>query len=249
MSPTDDLLVAFEMHDPHRIQAALDAGASPTAPIDGERPIDWLIAMYTRSVHLAVCMQALIRRGASVGEEMTEAILLGDEQALLRLVQADPARVHKRLSLRCAYTSLRDVTPLHVCAEFNAIGCAKVLLDAGATVDAPAGVDAEGIGGHTPLFHTVNSNHNFCRPMMDLLLDANAGVDMRVRRVLWGAGCEWETIIFDVTPLSYAQCGLYPQFHRNERDIYDNIDRLHQHHFNTSAPRRNVPNRYVNASS
>jgi hypothetical protein len=247
MSVTDDLLVAFELHDPNRIHVALNDGASPTTPINGERPLDWLIAMYTRSARLAACVEAMIRRGATVGNAVVEAILLGNEQALLRLVQANPACIHNPLSLRCAYTSLRDVTPLHLTAEFNSTACAKVLLDVGARVDAAAGVDADGVGGHTPLFHTVNSNHNFCRPMMDVLLDAGADVDTRVPRLLWGENCEWETIIFDVTPLSYAQCGLYRQFHRSERDIYDNIDRLHQRRFNTLPPRRNVPNRYVNA--
>ena len=59
---------------------------------------------------------------------------------------------------------------------------------------------------------------------------------------------EWETVVFDVTPISYAQCGLYRQFHRDEKDIYDNIDQLHRRRFGTTAPRRNVPNRYVSAS-
>ena len=40
------------------------------------------------------------------------------------------------------------------------------------------------------------------------------------------SGFEWETICFDVTPVSYAQMGLLPQFTRNERDIYANIGLL-----------------------
>jgi hypothetical protein len=247
MSATQDLLVAFELHDPHRIQAALNAGASPRDPIDGERPIEWLIAMYTRSPNLAACVETMIRAGARIGDPVIEAILLGDERTLRQVIESSPALVHQRISLRGAYTSLRGVTPLHLCAEFNATSCARVLLAAGAVVNAAADVDGDGLGAHTPLFHTVNSNQNFCRPMMDLLLDAGADVDVRLRGVIWGEGCEWETVIVDVTPLSYAQCGLYRQFHRDERHIYDNLGRLYARRFGTTPPIRNVPNRYVNA--
>jgi hypothetical protein len=245
MSANDDLLGAFELHDSGGIRKALAAGASPTAPLNGKRPIDWLISMYTRSPSFAACLQAMLAAGATVGDELVEAVLLDDDGALRRIVEQNPARAQERFVVESAYTSLRHVSALHVCAEFNSVRCATVLLNAGVDVDVRAEVDRDGLGGHTALFHTVNSNHNFCRPMMDLLLDAGADVDVRVRGLIWGEGLEWETVVFDVTPTSYAQCGLYRQFHRDEKDIYDNIDRLHRRRFGTAAPRRNVPNRYV----
>jgi hypothetical protein len=54
---------------------------------------------------------------------------------------------------------------------------------------------------------------------MRLLLAAGA----RVAGVWWGRGYEWETAFFDVTPVSYAQAGLVPQVHRDERDTYANV--------------------------
>ena len=248
MSATDDLLVAFELHDTQRIRKALDAGASPSAPLNGKRPIDWLISMYTRSPNFAACLRTMIAAGATVGNELVEAALLDDDDTLRQIVQQNPSRAQERVVVESAYTSLRDVSLLHVCAEFNSVRCAKVLLDAGVDVDVRAGIDRDGLRGHTALFHTVNSNHNFCRPMMELLLDAGADVDVRLRGLMWGEGMEWETVVFDVTPISYAQCGLYRQFHRDEEDIYDNIDHLYRRRFGTPAPRRNVPNRYVLAS-
>lgn len=245
MSANDDLLGAFELHDPQGIRKALHAGASPTAPLKGKRPIDWVISMYTRSPNFAACLRAMLEAGATVENELVEATLLDDEQALRRIIQQDPERVRESLAVESAYTSLRGVSALHVCAEFNSVRCAKVLLDAGVDVNVRAEVDADGLGGHTPLFHTVNSNQNYCRPMMDLLLDAGADVDVRLRGLVWGEGLEWETVVFDVTPISYAQCGLYRQFHRDEKDIYDNIDQLSHRRFGSPAPRRNVPNRYV----
>ncbi len=38
----------------------------------------------------------------------------------------------------------------------------------------------------------------------------------------------WETVVYEITPISYAQCGLYRQFHRREEDIYSNIDSLYR---------------------
>ena len=75
MSSTDDLLIAFELHDPHRIRRALEAGASPTSFISGKRPIDLLIEMYTRSDTFASCVREMTAAGASVGNEVLEAIL------------------------------------------------------------------------------------------------------------------------------------------------------------------------------
>jgi hypothetical protein len=43
---------------------------------------------------------------------------------------------------------------------------------------------------------------------MELLVSAGASVDVRVPMLLWGETMTWETIVFDSTPVTYAQCGL-----------------------------------------
>jgi len=78
-----------------------------------------------------------------------------------------------------------------------------------------------------------------------LLLDAGAKPDVRLQGITWGKGFEWETTIFDVTPISYAQFGLLPQVHRRERDIYDNLKLLLAAAGRTVPPLDNVPNRYL----
>ena len=124
--------------------------------------------------------------------------------------------------------------------------CAGVLIEAGAEINARADVDAsDGLGGQTPLFHAVNSNQNYCRPMMELLVDAGADLDVRLKGLVWGDTMPWETLVFDVTPVSYAQCGLYRQFHRREKDIYSNIAYLHRKRYGTEPEVRNVPNKYL----
>jgi hypothetical protein len=54
-----------------------------------------------------------------------------------------------------------------------------------------------------------------------------------------------ETTLFDATPISYAQFGLLPQVHRQERDIYDNIKLLVATAGRAVPPLDNVPNRYL----
>ena len=245
MATANDLLGAFEEHSPAGIREALAAGISPTEPIEGKRPIDCLIEMYLRSPDFAECLQIMLDAGATTGDPLLEAILLDDDAALSILLAKSTGSLQRKLNALCAFTSCRGVSPLHICAEFNCTRCARVLLDAGADVNARADQDAAGLGGHTPLFHAVNSIFNYCRPVMEILVDAGADLDIRVGALLWGESMNWETVVYDVTPISYAQCGLYRQFHRREEHIYSNIELLYRKRFGKEAPIRNVPNKYL----
>jgi hypothetical protein len=240
-----DLLGAFEEHSPDGIREVLAAGVSPTEPIKGIRPIDSLVAMYLRSPRFAECLQIMLDAGATFDHPLLQAILLDDDIALRRLLAKSSEGLIQKLSLSSAFTSCRGVSPLHVCAEFNSFRCARVLLENGADVNAPADWEGNGIGGHTPVFHAVNSIFNYCRPIMEILVDAGAALDIRVKALLWGESMDWETVVFDVTPISYAQCGLYRQFHRREEHIYSNIEYLYRKRYAEAPPSRNVPNKYL----
>jgi ankyrin repeat protein len=116
----------------------------------------------------------------------------------------------EKTTLISSFTSLVGVTLLHVAAEYGNYNAARALVELGADVDATADLDAYGMNGHTPLFHTVNSIFNYSEPIMQLLLNAGASAETRVEGVWWGKGFEWETAFLDVTPISYAQMGLMP---------------------------------------
>ena len=242
---SQELLDAFERHSPESIRAALLAGVSPREVIRGKTPIVWLVEMYTRSDRFAECLRVMQEAGATLDDRLLAALLLDDDDALRERLAADPQALGRRFSLECSYTSLDGVSALHVCAEYNSVRCARALLAAGHEVDPRADVDHEGIGGQTPLFHAVNSNGNHCRGAMELLVEAGASLDVRLKGVRWGRGFEWETLVLDVTPLSYAQCGLYAQFHRREADVYANLEYLTRKRDGTSPAFPNVPNRYL----
>lgn len=236
------LLYAFETHNPALIEKCIRDGVDPNSPIDGKTPLLLLIEMYMRSPRFADCLAALTGAGATADDPLLLALLSDDADGIRRNLSA---ALKRRFQLDCAYVSLAGVSALHVCAEYNAVRCARMLIDAGADINDRAAIDADGVGGASPLFHAVNSNQNHCRPVMELLVDAGADLDLRVPALSWGRGCDWETTIFAVTPISFAQCGLLPQFHRRPEDIYSNIDYMHRRLFKAPAPVRNVPNRYL----
>lgn len=239
--PNEQLLSAFDGHDVDAVRAALDAGADATQPIRGKLPVNWLLEEYHRTDRLPECLQLLFDRGAVLDDGILRPVLLNDADGIKRT----PTIVEHRTSLRSAFTSLEDVTPLHVAAEYGNFEAAKALVELGADVNARAGTNEFGLNGHTPIFHTVNSNRNRSAPIMDLLLDAGARCDTQLEGIEWGKGYEWETVFFDVTPISYAQMGLMPQVHRSEADIYSNIERLMNASNRKMPGLRNVPNRYI----
>jgi ankyrin repeat protein len=244
MSLEADYLGAFEVHSPEEIKQALARGASATTLIKGRPPIEHFIEGYLRSPQFAPCLQILLDAGASIDDPLLKAILLDDPAAVERLLKAGD-EPNRKFRISSAFTSCDGVTALHICAEFNSIKCARVLLQLGADVNARADVDKDGFGGQTPIFHAVNSIFNYCRPTMELLVEAGADLDVRLKGLIWGPGADWETLLLDVTPISYAQCGLYTQFQRREHDVYSNLSYLYQKRYASQLALRNVPNRYL----
>jgi ankyrin repeat protein len=244
-----DLLGEIEVHSVDGIRRILDDGFDVRTLIDGKSLPTHLTEMYFRSDAFRDCLRLLLDRGAVLDDPRIGHVLLNNADGLAAALRDDPPLIHHRTTMTSAFTPLVGASLLHVAAEFGNLQAARVLLDMGADVNARAAVDEHGLNGHTPLFHTVNSNANRSAPLMRLLLDAGARADVRLAGITWGKDMEWETTLFDVTPISYAQLGLLPQVHREERDIYDNIRVLLEAAGRNVPPLRNVPNRYLRPRS
>jgi ankyrin repeat protein len=243
---TDDaLLAALETHDVAALQRLLANGLDPRQPVRGVLPVQILLEMYMRSSRFAACLRQLLAHGGALPEPRLAPVLLDDADTLRDVLRTDPALLRQRFDLVSAFTPLRGATALHVAAEYGHVTVAQALLSAGADANARALADDGGADGHTPLFHTVSSLLDHCEPAMHLLLAAGARTDVRLPALTWGRGFEWETTLFDVTPISYCQAGLLPQMHRRELDVYRNLHALLAAAGRPVPALPNVPNRYL----
>jgi ankyrin repeat protein len=242
-----ELLTAFEVHSVDRIRAVLDQGIDVRSRIKGKTLVNTLIEMYLRSDRFPDCLRLLLERGAVLDDPKIAPVLLNDPKALAAAARSDPDLLRHKTTMVSAFTPLSGASLLHIAAEYGHLQVARKLLELGADVDSRAATNVYGFGGHTPLFHTVNSNANRSAPVMRLLLEAGAKVDLFLRGITWGKGFDWETQCFDVTPISYAQLGLLRQFQRSEDDTYANIRTLLLALGREVPPLDNVPNGYLRA--
>ena len=241
----NDILEAIELHASDRIRAALENGLNSRTVIRGRSLVTWLTEMYSRGDGFAECLRVFLDHGAVLDDPVLAPVLLNDAEDLAAAIEARPSLLEYRTTMVSAFTPLVGATLLHVAAEYGHADAARVLIEMGADVDAAAALDNDGLNGHSPIFHTVNSTRNHAAPVLGLLLKAGARCDIGLQGITWGKGFEWETTIFDVTPISYAQFGLLPQVHRGEEDIYANIKLLLRASGRTIPPLENVPNRYL----
>ena len=242
----NEIIEQIELHSVEGIRKCFEKGLSPNELFRNEPLIYELTSEYTRSPAFKDCVKAFIDHGLDFEDKALLSVLADNAEQLDQHISKDHQLISKTYSLRCAYTPLHQVTLLHICAEFNHIACAEVLFKYGADVNAIAGLDESGFGGHTAIFHTVNQNNDQSAEMMDLLLSRNADLKITVPGLVWGKGYEWETMIPAVNPVSYAMMGLLPQMHRNEQTISRTVSLLLKHAYGINYTAPNVPNKYLN---
>src|SRR5690349_14160601 len=209
----------IETHSVEGIKECFANGLDPNMHYNNEPLIYELTSEYLRSPRFKDCVRAFVDYGLVFEDKPLLSVLLNDDQTLENLMRDYPGIVDKRYTLRCAFTPLYEASLLHICAEFNHVACAEVLVRYGADINAKAGSDTNGFGGQTPIFHTVNQILNHSIGMLNFLLTKSADVTRTVVGLEWGKGYEWETLIPSVNPISYAMMGLLPQMHRNEVEI------------------------------
>ena len=245
MNYHEEIIGAIELHSVEGIINCFKNGVSPNDTFNNDPLIFELTSEYTRSPAFKDCVKAFVDHGLQFEDKALLSVLLNDATLLEKEIAKDPGVVSKKVSLRCAYTPLFETTLLHVCAEFNHVACAEVLLQHGADVNAKAGLDENGFGGQTPIFHTVNQNRNQSEAMMQFLLLHKADLQITVRGLIWGKGYPWETFIPSVNPISYAMMGRLPQMHRDEQTTAGIISFLLKHAFDMNYKLPNIPNKYL----
>lgn len=241
------IITAFELHSVDEIKECLEKGISPNQIIDGKPLIYKLINMYTRGPLFKKCMRVLVDYGLELDDPALLAVLLDDAKQLDIQLAFNKNVLLKKYSLDGAFTPLYEVSLLHICAEYNHLACAEVLVKHGADINATAGLDASGFGGHTPIFHTVNQDANKCLDVLNFLISQKADLSLTVRGLVWGKGYDWETFIPSVNPISYAMMGLLRQFQRTEKHVYEVVSLLLKAQYGIDYHPGNVPNKYLNS--
>lgn len=245
MNTIQHIIAAFELHTVQDIRQCFENGISANAAVNGRPLVYELINMYTRGPKFRECMQVFVDYGLEFDDRTLLAVLLNNAPMLETALDADPEALHRRYSLNCTFTPLYEASLLHICAEYNHVACAEVLVRSGLHVNTLAGIDENGFGGHSPIFHTVNQDANKSMDMLRFLLEQQAEVTATVTGLIWGRGYEWETFIPAVNPISYAMMGLLRQFQRREEDIYEVVRLLMKAGYGVDYAPQNIPNKYL----
>lgn len=211
----------------------LDLGAE----LAGERgdklaPVALLLTTYSRypgGKHR--CLELVVEHGTELPDTPVMAVHRGRIDLLEEHLRRDPNLPSRTFSLAEIYppelgcgpdlsyglhgTPLEGTTLLHICVEFDEIEIARWLIEKSADVNAPAEIDSDGFGGHTPLFGCVVNNSYLCGRQHDaafprLLLDHGADPNARasIRKALHFVPDETMHEYRDVTPLAWGE-----QFH------------------------------------
>jgi hypothetical protein len=239
------LIGDIELHSVQGIRNCFAHGVSPNDQFRNEPLIYELTSEYSRTPRFKDCVKVFVDHGLVFEDKILLSVLMDDAPSLDSYLARDKEAVDQKYNLRCAYTPLHKVTLLHICAEFNHVACAEVLVRHGADVNAKAGLDENGFGGHTPVFHTVNQNSNQSMDMLNYLLSKSVDLKITVPGLIWGQGYEWETLIPAVNPISYAMMGFLPQMHRDEVTLSKTVSLLLKTAYGIDYASQNVPCAYL----
>jgi hypothetical protein len=134
-------------------------------------PLGMVLETYSRNpANKHAMLEIFARRGYELPDTPLMAFHRGDLEGLENHLRRDPRLLERRFTLReiypaecgCAstrggmhWTPIDGGTLLHLALDFHEREILEWLLARGADVNAPAAVDADGFGGHTPLFNAL----------------------------------------------------------------------------------------------
>ena len=239
------IITDFELHSVDGIIECFENGINPNEIVNDKPLVYTLINMYSRGPAFRECMKAFVDYGLVFDDKVLLSVLLDDADQLDTLLKENKTALQNKYSFDCTFTPLFEASLLHICAEYNHLACAKTLMSHGIDINTKAGIDENGFGGQTPIFHTVNQHDNKCIDVLRLLLSHNGNLSITIKGLIWGKGYEWETFIPSVNPISYAMMGLLRQFQRTEPQIYEIVSILLKAKDGTDYSPANIPNKYL----
>lgn len=247
MDHLQKIITDFELHSVDGIKECFKNGVNPNDMVNGKPLVYSLVNMYTRGPLFKSCIRAFVDYGLDFEDKVLLAVWLDDAALLDKQLTIDQTAIEKKYSMDCTFTPLYEVSLLHICAEYNHLSCAEILVKHGADINAKAGLDEHGFGGQTPIFHTVNQHANHSLDVLKFLLSKQADLTITVKGLIWGKGYEWETFIPSVNPISYSMMGLLRQFQRTEKQIYEIVSLLMKAKYGIDYSPSNIPNNYLSS--
>lgn len=210
---------------PRALKWLLDHGADPhVTSREYGNPLTMLICTYVRNAKgRSACVEALADAGVRLPDTPAMALHRGRIDLLGAHLDRDPSLLEHRFRESEIFppelgiqpgdglhvTPVSGGTLLHLAIEYDDIDMARWLTERGADVDANAAIDADGFGGHTPLFHTVVTlaapDDSKARLLLERGADPNARVTIRKQlRDMGDPEKEAMREFHDVTPIGYA---------------------------------------------
>jgi ankyrin repeat protein len=193
---------------------------------DRSAPVAMVLGTYCRNTQgKHECLELLARHGAILADTPSMAVHRGRVDLLERHLQADPDVLRRTFTLTELYpdcgerdangngllihgTPLEGTSLLHLCVDQDEPEVLAWCLDRGADANVKAAVNADGFGGHTPLFGCVVMAPGLggSPELAGILLDR--GADPNARASLRKDGREYR----GVTPIAWGE-----RFH--DRDV------------------------------
>jgi ankyrin repeat protein len=231
--PKDAVMGPCEALNPEGLAFVLELGAEICDHTGDRRaPIALLLETYSRNPRgKHRCLEIMVEHGIDLPDTPPMAVHRGSLDLLERHLRRDPDLLRRTFSHADIYprelgchedawlavhgTPLDGATLLHMCIDYGELEIATWLLDRGMDANVRAAIDADGFGGHTPLFSAVVSyacyvSAKYASPKPDrdafaeLLLDRGADVNVRasLRSRLYG---NEPHDYRDVTPLGWGE--------------------------------------------
>lgn len=237
--PRDAVMGPCEALNPAGLSLVLALGAEISDNTgDWRAPVALVLETYSRNPSgKHQCLEIMATHGIELPDTPTMAVHRGSLELLDHHLRLDRGLLSRTFShseicppelgchadewLAVHGTPLGGATLLHMCVDYGEIEIARWLLDRGMNVNIRAEVDADGFGGHTPLFsavvsyaYYVRSKYAVPKPDQDefaqLLLDR--GADPNARASLRTRIHDDEVHEYrDVTPLGWGR-----RFHAQE---------------------------------